>query len=316
VDTKGWLNGTLIDLPKGEEWKAIETFVSSFPSKIKAEPALVILELHTAPLNQVETGWPLHRKPFTLDAAQARLKSLTDVKVAEIQLRNDWMYIKEHPFQFGRDPRARDAAQNIDDLKGIEKGIDDEAHHILINPVGFKPEQQKEYITKKYTDLPARMTRFAPRVIAPWRAIIRDEDENPIQDAVTEYVVDPSNPDRNWIHARSGSHANIRWLTISFERNLPGVDMRYKARFQGGNETKLLVAGEQMRVGDLLMTGIMFDFVGEMADAYWIEYQIHAMNTGDGETCGNTANCQRKLGEFADKEGREIEGIRLQIWPK
>jgi hypothetical protein len=51
-----------------------------------------------------------------------------------------------------------------------------------------------------------------------------------------------------------------------------------------------------------------------MADAYWYEYRVHAMKSGDSEIWGNTERAQHRDG-FATNV-HPIESIRLGVWPR
>lgn len=149
-----------------------------------------------------------------------------------------------------------------------------------------------------------------------------------VRDLAGRYRIDdPHDLGKNWIRSR-GSRAYIIALRLGLDkRRPPGVHLRYRASFDGGDSVG---AGrwkdEWAMVGNpgdpsIRMRGIAIRLEGSGAGDYFIEYQVYMSHIGNGPVCGNTARSKHAMGGWTPvqgcrEDGRQIEALRLAVWKR
>ena len=314
LSTRGWINGSQISLPVGKEWAHIEEVAKEFSGRDRHDMQY-ILGVNTIPLQETDgNSWPLGRPPLNVDAATRRLTDLTVINEKAEELRLGWKYIADNPRQFGNDSRVAQAVTKANDLEVIRGRIREEADAVMRQPAIYSSSSTAppKYLIPDLLDLPHRIDTFAPTIVGRW---FTDADYS------TRFEIQhPEDPMKNWIGVHPGGKIGMRYVQIDLEPHLPDVGMRYMGRAGGKTlewqPSGTLLGNQPGGLGFAMLTGIAFEFVGDMKDAYWIEYQVHASGNGYSDIWGNTGRSKHPIGKVAEKGGTSLEAVRLAVWPK
>ena len=292
-----------------------------FPTKVSRSRTWVPLSMLTYPLNDLD-GWNINRQRMDLSKAVAALKSLDTLIFATEEFLSRWGEVISFPHHFVGESLDQ-ARANVATLEKLKGNLEASALAVIETPMQEEIEI-KFSIPKECKDLPVEIPRFSPTVVGHYQTVTRDTHDG---DGVATWSQGPlivgqsDNNKTNWLVAHAGSHRNVRHFGLEIVPDKkhglapPMLELRYRARYSTG-DTGWATGGAKVRSlthgGTLLMLGIEFELAGEMADAYWIEYRVHAMKEADGPVHGNTPG--KEMGMATNKT--YIEGVRLAIWPK
>lgn len=296
--------------------KALD-YAAGFPEKVAADNVRVPLRLTTRPLNQLE-GFPVKHERIDVSSAQTALDSLANQDERFRIIRARWDDVRSMPYHY-IDENLDLVARTISSIDHKRDVIGELAAGILFTPAGEIPDA-KVPVPPSFERLPEAVPTILPTFIVSCVTVKRNPAKGggvSNQSRVVP-VQDPSNTEANWFPWHAGSYTNIRTLQLRLSQLIPHVEVRYRGLYPQG-ATSWYVVGENSPMlsapdGASLLTGIEFQLTGEMADAYWYEYQVHAMKTGDSDIYGNTARATHSDG-FA-VHATYIEAVRFAIWPK
>jgi hypothetical protein len=311
------LEGVKGGYPQKED---VVTYLRQFPDKVAKDQVSVPVELGTYGIAEAK-GWDVRwNAPDVFRASKALERLLTTHEEID-SLKTKWKDVQLYPYHYKGRRNADKAATAIDALDDTDGKLVSSATSILFAPTTVTTTPTLS-IPKKAKALPEKVPTFPPTIVASFTILYRERGhgEGKIVSSGSSTIMngDPLNIDnpRNWIHARSGSYANLRSVTVDLKKPLPYVDLRYRGLYSQG-PTEWVLPGTPLWAPDKisLLVGMEFALVGEMQDAYWFEYQIHAMNLGDSAIHGNTERAEGRLKGFAQHD-LAIEGIRINIWPR
>jgi len=311
-DLQGALGG------KPELDKALE-YVAAFPDKVWKDKVPWPVWLSTAPLNQLE-GFPVEHSEISVRGAENALEKL---EARDDHLRTlfaRWDDVSRNPHHF-IDENLAVAAKTKSAIDRKRTVIGELAEGIFSHPAGDITVADVP-IPTSFERLPEEVPTLLPTFIASGTFVKREPRRgNGVGSfSVNVAVQDPTDLTKNWFPWHAGTKQNIRKLRITLNQSIPYVEIRYRGLYPQGL-TAWKVIGETSDElaapdGISLLLGVEFALNGPMADAYWLEYQVHAMKFGNGDSdiWGNTDRMQHRDGPA--QKNNFIEAVRLAIWPK